>query len=876
MARSFTADFQTAAMAAHQKPYHVLEIQWTTGTAYYLDRETGTFDASGDRHPATISPCLVVDWGQVSLTMREMQIGSVDSLTVKVEDRDGEVSNALQAAAQQQRTVNVWRMFDEDSVTWGSDQALIFSGILKPHAYSETDNVVSLTIEDPAKSLIGQAELLATREVFEHVPEQYEDRNIPTCWGYAERVEAVLIDAPWKIKTLGPATAASSVGTEIALADHPDELGLPINVEGWYEFSYDRPAIGKARERVKGKFLLSPDKANKPSRFRVTELHDVETINLSVAAVVDRTVSGTASAIVFDSSGDIDDLRGAYFGDPIVTASFRTANGVLYAVRAQVFAGDGANDYPSGMYRVKFISGLLGGGNLVAAAEALAVGRRLTIYWRSPVCNVHSVLDYDVLPADGSHEASYVRKTIKFLVDDFTPEGVMNYSGTPETQVSAVTQFFVNGTWEVPAAATFADSTHTIEYIDDGSFKTTLEYLVPQAGDPESVYATYDYFESVATGTPARFRPPEYGAETQGGLTIGPIDYPWVYAVNSLPSKKIVKVEGRGSYVNLSTTTNQQSDERFVLIGETEQPADEDGVVAVTSDAWTADLADSTWRTQLGNSRDLTTITFAREPRLYSSYLKDNRLWVTLLGTTTAADGYITSPGMVMLTYLKDSRLLGVDESHIDSGSFEQEISGDYGPLKIGFAQIESKPGLEYLQDIARQCRSVLLFDQGRFSLRPLTTSGSWAATFDEGSILENSLERSESDLSDVVTRLTASWRYSWDEFTPARKRTVIDHEAEEGFKPSNKDVEIWIYRDANFVIDELTFWLSRWSQVYWDYTFLTYGRALVLQPADNLRLGYSDGTGREIVPAGTVCEVQSAEDLADGTVRVRARHPQF
>src|SRR6185312_3324030 len=102
MPRTFTTNWINQALAPANAPYCVLEIEWggENPNTYYLDREQDSFlNNDGNRFPNpesnTVSACLVTDWGQVTLTLREEQAGAMDSVTIKLQDKDGELTNLL-------------------------------------------------------------------------------------------------------------------------------------------------------------------------------------------------------------------------------------------------------------------------------------------------------------------------------------------------------------------------------------------------------------------------------------------------------------------------------------------------------------------------------------------------------------------------------------------------------------------------------------------------------------------------------------------------------------------------------------------------------------------------------------------------------------
>lgn len=277
MARTFPADFQAQTAQASSRPYLVLQIDWhgEPGTKYYLDRPATSFSSAGQRVPDSgLSGAMVVEWGQIALTLREMQVGSVDELTIKLHDGGGELTADLEAVLQQRAEVTIWRMFDHPDVTWPADAAKIFVGSLKPFAWTESERVVSLPLEDISRRLFRTVEFPARKRVFPKIDPDHEDRNIPLCWGRAQRVEAVLVERPWETRILQPVPMTASLPVDLDVLDHPSEIGAPVNfsVSAWL-----------GNDRVTGMFLESSAPDTVPSVFRI--LSWVQTTKAQAAIV---------------------------------------------------------------------------------------------------------------------------------------------------------------------------------------------------------------------------------------------------------------------------------------------------------------------------------------------------------------------------------------------------------------------------------------------------------------------------------------------------------------------------------------------------------------------------------------------------------------
>ena len=229
MPRTFTANFLAQAKSKSARPYQVLEVDWdgSTGTKYYLDRPAASFVTSdGHRLPArgVDANVLVTEWPAVSLSLKEGAVGATDQTQVTLDDAAGALTAILNAQEQQRRLVRVWRMFDDPSCQWGRDNGLILAGCLRPFDWTAKDNQLVLKIGDLGPLLAKSVSCTANNTVFPNVPNDYQDRNIPLCWGYAQRVEAVLIQRPWETHITENTDGSDPV--TVTIADDPTDLGL--------------------------------------------------------------------------------------------------------------------------------------------------------------------------------------------------------------------------------------------------------------------------------------------------------------------------------------------------------------------------------------------------------------------------------------------------------------------------------------------------------------------------------------------------------------------------------------------------------------------------------------------------------------------------
>lgn len=236
MARTFPADFAALQTSKSASPYYIFECQWggATGTKFYLDRLSTDFQAAGTRVPGSgIGTSKVLRWPAIGLSLKEGQVGSTDQLSIELEDAAGEITAILDLEAKQRKTVKIWRLFDDATVTWSGDAALMMVGSLRPFDYEQAGNTITLNIVDASGTLTKDVSLIATRTAFTRVPQESRDRNIPLVWGLGRRVEGVLVDRPWETKILQGVDGSQS--QTVTIDDHPDDLGITsgVSINAW-------------------------------------------------------------------------------------------------------------------------------------------------------------------------------------------------------------------------------------------------------------------------------------------------------------------------------------------------------------------------------------------------------------------------------------------------------------------------------------------------------------------------------------------------------------------------------------------------------------------------------------------------------------------
>lgn len=292
--RFFTANFLAQAKSKSARPYQVLEVDWggTTGTVYYLDRPANSFvNNDGFRLPTTgvDNNVLVLQWPAVSLSLKEGAIGATDQTQVNLDDAGGALTAILNSQEQQRRLVRVWRMFDDPSCRWDRDAGLILAGCLRPFDWTAKDNQLVLKIGDLGPLLAKSISCTANSNLFPNIPNDYQDRNIPLCWGVAQRAEAVCIQKPWETHI-----TQNTDGTDpitVTIADDPTDMG----VDGTGRTAY--PAY-LGLDAVTVTFTQSTSPGTGSSTATITKLWDPVLFSALLLGTVD---GGGNSRLIFQN-----------------------------------------------------------------------------------------------------------------------------------------------------------------------------------------------------------------------------------------------------------------------------------------------------------------------------------------------------------------------------------------------------------------------------------------------------------------------------------------------------------------------------------------------------------------------------------------------
>lgn len=473
--------------------------------------------------------------------------------------------------------------------------------------------------------------------------------------------------------------------------------------------------------------------------------------------------------------------------------------------------------------------------------------------------------------------------------------------GSEPTFITFVWYYY--GTWpskhELDLASILqADWPVTISDNAGGHYSTTLSSLdlIPgapapyykailqniQVGvDPNPPHAPIYLWDIRAKLTILSFFPPTTSVNPwPTGTVLRSADTTYIYAISALPSKAVQRVEGFGSIDDASGTGRKD----FVVLGQARTVGVIGSTVTTTySDEFTVKLNDSSWNAGLG--RDITTITFSKAPRDTRQNLDDNRIWCTVLGVDDAGNSTgnaITNPAKVVLEYLQNANLMNVAAASIDSASFAAAASALSGYI-VGFPQMETRPGLQLLQEIATQCNSVLRFDQGKAGMVVISdTADTIRATFDtvaNDNLLQGSLTTQESSVDDLVNEVIVKWTPFWDDITGKKPQDVRNYKVDaiSAFGRISREIPIYLYWRRVDVETQRDWWLDHLSSIFRSVKFTTFLSALVLQPGDWISVQWIDGGGRDLFGGAKSMMVVKVTDTGkDGLVEIEARYALF
>lgn len=359
----------------------------------------------------------------------------------------------------------------------------------------------------------------------------------------------------------------------------------------------------------------------------------------------------------------------------------------------------------------------------------------------------------------------------------------------------------------------------------------------------------------------------------QSGVTMSPKLGNSIYIANAFTSHGVIQVEGYGNVWDM----NGESRKDFVKLGRSFY----EGLVGTVPFAetdyenYTVDLDDPSWSMTLGHN--CTTITMAALPRSMNPDLETNDVWVTLLGIPedlVVLNDEVRNPALVILQYLESPYLLNLAASNIDYASFTTATTALAGYF-VGWAQTKPMKGIELLQEIARQCHSIILLDGDKVQLIVLQNDSITAAlTFDTGTnqspagtndnIKAGSLELGESSIVDIVTNMVGKWIKYRDEITGKNGYNVqvINTGALAIFERKEREMPIDLFWRRDDVANEIGFWVTRESRIYGTVKFIGYHDALKLLPGDWINITYWAGHGAAI-DSGTDLKTESTVNVS-------------
>lgn len=425
-------------------------------------------------------------------------------------------------------------------------------------------------------------------------------------------------------------------------------------------------------------------------------------------------------------------------------------------------------------------------------------------------------------------------------------------------------------------AATYNDATERFEQFD---------YAEIVVGDPDGGWVKVGAVPYTPDPPFAVYRPVVFFADgDSGGTYPGSVPFrPFgslktIYCVNTLPSESVFAVEG---WFPGAEGGNLPQPPGFRPIGKGLR-TDLVGTTVVTDSSsapFTITLEDSRWVATLG--RSITTIEFPVPPSYIEPGIDDDTIYCSLLGTrpespSNPAYAYaITNPALVALEMLSHSKIWNIDDAFIDDTSFGVAASLLSG-MEVGHAILEAKPGLEWLQNFARQFHSFILLDQGKVAWKVLAnSSATFAMSFACGAnheplatgqpdnILASSLTIADSKLEELVTHISAPWRKNWDDKKP--DKTVERTFSVAGAALVGRKVQELQY-DALWrkeqVFSEIQFWLSRQCRVWRTVRFTAFLGASKLQPGDWIKVSYYSGVAGP-PRSGTFVGIESTSRFA-------------
>lgn len=305
----------------------------------------------------------------------------------------------------------------------------------------------------------------------------------------------------------------------------------------------------------------------------------------------------------------------------------------------------------------------------------------------------------------------------------------------------------------------------------------------------------------------------------------------WTYAVNSLPSKSVDRIEG---VMNVSAAGRQR-----------------ELMATINSTYYSVNLNNKTYNAALGREASdpgITTVTLSFTPIQIGS--DTETIYATIKGATSdlAGGGTIASnPADVIEMLLSDPRLGNIDSSFINSASFTAAKANI--TTQFSFALLDEKIKLhQVVTELANQANCALFWDQGQAHLKFLDdiadTSDS-VLTIDNDNRKAAGIQIEERDHKEYVTELIGKFRPA----IPAEELLLMrtSAEAKTHYDQQREEINFWGYQYPSSVALATENWLRYHLHRNRRIAVTTFLCALHVQPGDVVSLDLRDGANNVI-----------------------------
>lgn len=222
-----------------------------------------------------------------------------------------------------------------------------------------------------------------------------------------------------------------------------------------------------------------------------------------------------------------------------------------------------------------------------------------------------------------------------------------------------------------------------------------------------------------------------------------------------------------------------------------------------------------------------------------TSNYKDNVLHADVTGLLgevgDSPSGNVYNPAALIkkicLTYM------GMTSADIDTTSYNQACT-DVDWLHISFSSNSLHRGLDFIYDIAFQCRLSLFWEQGKLHFKYLQDSlGISIATIEDTDRKMDSYIEEEESSEEVITRVIVKWKEGEKE----KQKELINTNAELTFQKKIKTLDFWAHNKEAYAVGIAYFYLYRWSSVYKRVKFSTFLSSLEVERGDWVTLNFTD-----------------------------------